>query len=576
MTRSIFIKLFAVFLLLIILLSTLVLLITFSTIKNFHLDTLTYDLNKLTAALTPQVIPLMEKGRVDDLDSLIKNMGNGMNTRITVIAPDGLVLADSDEDPALMENHGARVEVIQALGGITGRSQRYSTTVGEEMLYVANPLLRNGEVIGVLRVSLYLKEIRVIMDDLKMKIARMVLLVVVIALIGTVVFSKSFSNRIRQLSKASEELAGGDFDVRVSLGSRDELEELAQSFNHMALTMKELFRQVTDQKEKLDSVFSSIRGGLVVIDRNGIIDIANHVFKEIVQSSDIEGKPYWEVLREPGFCEIIERVRETGKNLLTEIEIRDKFLLCSAAFLSQGQEIVLVLHDVTDIKYLERVKKDFVMNVSHELRTPLTVIKGFAETLLEEEDREKRKKYIEIITRHTDRLTDIVNDLLTLAELEEEEKVPNLEEVDLKSLISRILKVFEQKLRGKENLDVHLDIRGDLSPIRADPFRLEQMFINLIDNAIKYTEQGEIRIVAEQVDSRVSIRIKDSGIGIPEEHQARIFERFYVVDRSRTRELGGTGLGLSIVKHIVLQHNGEISVTSTPGGGTTFTILLPV
>ena len=361
MTRSIFIKLFAVFLLLIILLSTLVLLITFSTIKNFHLDTLTYDLNKLTAALTPQVIPLMEKGRVDDLDSLIKNMGNGMNTRITVIAPDGLVLADSDEDPALMENHGARVEVIQALGGITGRSQRYSTTVGEEMLYVANPLLRNGEVIGVLRVSLYLKEIRVIMDDLKMKIARMVLLVVVIALIGTVVFSKSFSNRIRQLSKASEELAGGDFDVRVSLGSRDELEELAQSFNHMALTMKELFRQVTDQKEKLDSVFSSIRGGLVVIDRNGIIDIANHVFKEIVQSSDIEGKPYWEVLREPGFCEIIVSVRETGPNLLTEREIRDKLLLFSAAFLSQGQKIVLVLDVCPHINYMERVHTDFVM-----------------------------------------------------------------------------------------------------------------------------------------------------------------------------------------------------------------------
>jgi len=271
--------------------------------------------------------------------------------------------------------------------------------------------------------------------------------------------------------------------------------------------------------------------------------------------------------------ELIKRGLEEKKNLIEEIALGEKIFLTSIAFIPSMNEISLIFHNITEIKRLEKIKKDFVLNVSHELRTPLTAIKGFIETLDEEIDA-KHKHYLDILKRHTDRLINIVQDLLSLSKLEEKDVELNIEQVNLKSLIGEVLILFKNKIKEK-GLSLRLALE-DISPIRGDTFKLEQMFINLIDNAVKYTDKGGIEISLKEEDKYVVIGIKDTGIGIPDKDINRIFERFYVVDKSRSRKLGGTGLGLSIVKHIVLLHNGKIDVESVPGKGTKFTIRLPI
>jgi len=292
-----------------------------------------------------------------------------------------------------------------------------------------------------------------------------------------------------------------------------------------------------------------------------------------LDNEDVQDKFYWEVMRCPDFSELIRKVTEERKHRTEEIEFRDKHYLCSVTFLSSKEEMVAVLYDITDLKNLERMKKDFVANISHELRTPLTAIKGFVETLEEEEDI-KNVQYLEIIKRHTDRLMNIVNDLLLLSELEQAGTALEVEDVNLVSVVENILKVFEQGAKSK-GIELKLIAGESMKAVQADPFKLEQMFINLLDNAIKYTEKGEVSISLRQEDLKSIIKIQDTGIGIPASHLPRVFERFYVVDKSRSKKLGGTGLGLSIVKHIVLLHGGTIDVESSLGIGTKFTVILP-
>jgi two-component system phosphate regulon sensor histidine kinase PhoR len=337
--------------------------------------------------------------------------------------------------------------------------------------------------------------------------------------------------------------------------------------------MEGLFGSLSRRNEELDTIVSSIQEILLVLDKDGRIKLTNESFKKALDNEDVQDKFYWEVMRCPDFSELIKKVMEERKNHIQEIEFRDKNYLCSVTFLSSKEEMVAILYDITELKNLERMKKEFVANISHELRTPLTAIKGFVETL-EEEEEIKNVQYLEIIKRHTDRLMNIVNDLLVLSELEQTGSALVIENVNLVSLAENILKVFEQGAKER-GIQLKLVAGEDLKTVQADPFKLEQMFINLLDNAIKYTEKGEVSITLTQIDSKSVIEIQDSGIGIPGSHLPRIFERFYVVDKSRSKKLGGTGLGLSIVKHIVLLHGGTIDVESSLGIGTKFTIVLP-
>ncbi|MBT5305286.1 MAG: HAMP domain-containing protein [Candidatus Scalindua sp.] len=575
MKNSIFIKIFSGYLLIVIVILAITFPLSFRAIRHHHIDTLTGNLKNLCITLKLKISPLLESNQIEDLDTLIKKLGKQIDTRITVISPEGVVFADSEKIPTVMENHKNRIEIIQAIKYGFGTSLRYSASVKEEMLYVAIPIEKDDEVCGVLRASLFLKEINTLLNNLKINIITIAVIIVIILLIGAFLFSRNFSRPLNELGAASRKVAQGDFSTKVFLKSRNEIKELADSFNYMTDQVKTLFTQLSNQKEELNSIISSINEGLCVIDKEGIISISNESFRKTVQNDSVKGKLYWEVLRKARFDELIKKVRSEKNSIVDEIELNNRTFLCSATFCSNKEEIVVTLHDITKIKDLEKTKKDFVTNVSHELRTPLTAIKGFVETLQDTNNDDENQHYLNIIKRHTERVIRIVNDLLLLSELEGNSDSLELENVNLQDLIENILKIFEQRLNEKE-LVLKFNADRNLPVIKADPFKLEQVFINLVDNAVKYTERGEVVISLSRNNEIVKIEIQDTGICIPREHLSRIFERFYVVGSSRSRKLGGTGLGLSIVKHIVLLHKGKIDVQNIPGTGTNFIVTLPV
>jgi len=397
--------------------------------------------------------------------------------------------------------------------------------------------------------------------------------IVFIALLGAFLISNSVVRPIRHLTLASRKVASGDFSARVFLKTKDELWGLANSFNRMNEEMEKMFSELGQQKEELKSIIDSLQEGLLVLDKQGRVIRSNESFRKIVGNQAVEEKLYWEIMRYPRLTELLKNAGNRREKFMEELTIGNRVFICSGAPLEGGEGVVSIFYDITEIKKIEKVKKDFVSNVSHELRTPLTSIKGYAETLRNEVDTVPGKKYLEIIERNTDRLVNIVNDLLLLSNVEEK-AVLELEDVDLRVFLENVIRIFDQRLKDKQ-LSLVIDVKENLPRIKADLFKLEQMLVNLLDNAVKYTDRGEITVSLDVHDKRVRIQVRDTGIGIPKDDIPRIFERFYVVDKSRSRRSGGTGLGLSIVKHIVLLHHGTIDIESALGKGTSVTVNLP-
>jgi two-component system phosphate regulon sensor histidine kinase PhoR len=472
-----------------------------------------------------------------------------------------------------MESHRYRPEIQEALEGRVGKSLRYSSTLKEKMLYVALPLQKGGRIQGVLRVSLFVRDIDLLLSALKKNMALMASLIILLFLVLAFFISRNITRPIRELTLASRRVARGDFQGRVHLRSQDEFHDLGLAFNFMTGRIKALFEDLSRKKDELDSIISSIPEGIVTLDKEGKISFSNQSFKDFVGNEAIEGKLYWEVFRKPDLWGVVEKAKQEGRTVADEMMFDDKAYVCLAVPLPLRSEIIVMLHDITHIKKLGQVKKDFVTNVSHELRTPLTAIKGYVETL-ETEIGPEQKGYVDIIKRNIERLINIVTDLLTLSQVEEKSVALEIEEVDVRTLAEYAFKIFEPRAREK-NLSMELRAEPHLPRLKGDPFRLEQVLINLIDNAVKYTERGTITISLRPQNNNVIFEVEDTGTGISQEHLDRIFERFYVIDKSRSRKMGGTGLGLSIVKHIVQLHNGQIQVESSPGKGTKFTVILP-
>jgi len=546
-------------------------------IERYYINSIEVNL-KNQAELTEELFKnLLFSEEIKKIDGLAKRIGKQIGTRITVIALNGRVLGDSKEDSKKMENHLTRPEVEQALEGGIGKSIRYSNTLKERMLYVALPVKKDGKTVGIIRTSFPLGQIRALVWVVNSKIIYFALILAIFALILSFLSTKAVTKPIKEMALVAKKIAKGDFNVRVSTKTKDEIGELSSSLNQMAQEIQNLFTALDVEKERLQKTISAMAEGVVVLDSQKRIILANESFKRIrgLSSNSIIGRAYWEVLRNMDFKELIDKVFESNKTQTCEIQHQDKVYLGNGAPLYRTKEkgVVIVLHNITEVKQLEREKADFVANVSHELRTPLTAIKGFVETL-EEKANEEERHFLGIIKKHTDRLINLVSDLLLLSRIEDRGRKLEVEDMNLKELIEDVSRIFDTRIKEK-NLKLELIIPQNLPLIRADPYLLEQLFINLIDNAVKYTRKGKIKIEVAFANHRVNIKVLDTGIGIPEEHLDRIFERFYVVDKARSRGLGGTGLGLSIVKHIVLLHNGEISVNSKVGKGTTFTIILP-
>jgi len=574
MRKSIFLKLYSGYFFIIVILTVLIALVSFQLIKSFHLRILSDELQKLGTIVKKQIRPYLENNRIEELDEFIKDLGVDLGTRLTIVNNDGVVLADSDEDPAIMEDHKFRPEIIKAFTGEPGQSVRFSQTVKEDMLYIGLPIVVNGEVTYVLRLSRYLSDISKFLVRIRRRLLRIMIVILILALAAAVFYSRSFSKPISELGTASRRIASGEFDTKVFIRQRGELLELASSFNFMTDRIKRLFSELNARKNELAGIINSIEEGLATLGEDGRILLWNRSFENMVQAKELKGKIYWEVIRDPNFSTFIKRVKKDKMGHNAEIRVQEKIYMCSAAYIKARDEIVVTFRDVTKIKSVEKIKRDFVVNVSHELRTPLTSIKGYLETI-EEETKGDQRKYLEIVKRNTDRLINIVNDLLLLSELESGEIKHVMEEVDILSAIENVMKIFDQKIKDKK-LNFELKAEKDLPKVNGDAYRLEQMFINLIDNAIKYTEKGKIFIKLDRINDEIEITVEDTGIGIQEKDLPRLFERFYVADKSRSRQVGGTGLGLSIVKHIVLLHEGTIEVNSRPGAGTSFRIRIPV
>ncbi len=380
---------------------------------------------------------------------------------------------------------------------------------------------------------------------------------------------------MQELTAAFRKLSAGDFDVRVMLGRRGRLRELGNDFNEMTVKTRTLVAELRQRREALNAIVGSIQEGLAVVDSSGRIVLANASFRRLAGDPKVEGRYYWEVIREPDFVELVRSVTAEKPSAARQLEIGGQDFACSASYLSAAQQVVLTCHDNSENARSARMKRDFVQNVSHELRTPLTAIKGFAETMEATID-ESNRPYLETIVRNTDRLVSLVQDLLTLSEMEERGTELQLEDVDLAGVAEQMLKLFGKAARDR-GLTLKLSASAWTGTLRADRFKLEQVFTNLLDNAIKYTENGEVEVSLRRDPGagNAVIEVRDTGPGIAPEHLPRLFERFYVVDKGRSRQLGGTGLGLAIVKHIVLLHGGDVSVRSTPGAGTTVRITLP-
>ena len=573
MKIPLFTKIFGGCLLIIVLLSVIIPLLSFNSIKTHYVNTFADNLKNLAIALKPDVTSLLEGQRFQELDARVKTLKNLIHSRITVIDREGKVLADSEKDPKTMENHKIRPEVLDALSGDVGKSLRFSVTVEEDMLYIALPIEKDGRVLGVIRISTLLRQINSLLNEMKMHILWIALIMTIFSVVIAFMLSRGVSKPVKALVQAVRKISQGNFDTKVFLKNEDELKVLGDSINDMGEQMRALFADISERNEELNTIISSMQEPLVVLDYEGRIKLSNESFNRLLQNGGVEGKFYWEAVRSPGFAELIKKAGSERIYFSDEVKIQDRVFLGSVNFLISRNETVAVLHDITELKKLEKIKKDFIGNLSHELRTPLTAIKGFVETLEEEEDI-KNRRYLEIIKRHTDRLMNIVRDLLLLSELEEKGEILELEDVSIRNIIENIMKIFENRANEK-GLKIILNIPDTTPQIRVDPFKIEQIFVNLIDNAIKYTEEGEITISITENDGLMVINVRDTGIGISNEYLPRIFERFYVVDKSRSKKLGGTGLGLSIVKHIVMLHKGTVDVESTPGKGTQFTITLP-
>lgn len=377
------------------------------------------------------------------------------------------------------------------------------------------------------------------------------------------------------LAESSDSISGGSFQLHPILsGSKVEI-FVQQTLRDMAGRLQERMEPLREKQQILESILESLEEGLCVISREGKLTIFSNSFQNICPGVVSKGKTYWELLRNKGLSDFVDQVAESGNPDKKILEIDDQTYLCSASHLEHDQQILLLFYNITEIKKLERMKKDLVLNVSHELKTPLTSMKGFIETMRDDTTDPEQLHYIEVIERNTNRLIRIVQDLLLLSTMEENANM-DISTVSLPSLIQNAVMPFEKKIADR-NLELQIRIEDNVPNIEADDFKLEQALINLLQNAIQYTERGFIRIlVLLHHEDQVRIVVEDSGSGIASHHIPQLFNRFYVVDKSRSRKYGGTGLGLSIVKHIVLRHHGVIAVNSVPGKGTSFFIDLPI
>lgn len=578
-------------------------------LKDSMSNRITHEL-EVQAALTTEFFieefPAEDKFTYDTIDPLVDKLGKVGKARVTFIGTDGIVWGDTERNgQALqtMDNHLARPEVQEALKNGTGIRDRYSDTTQTEFRYFAMSIYRNTgmedspngrrTLIGICRVALPMAAVNTAIGNLR----RTVLIASVAGLILTIVFSiistGAIIKPIEKLTQMTQSLAAGNTNSRVPVDSRNELGQLSQNFNLMADRVREQIDKISEEHRRSETILTNMGEGVLLVNGASEITYANPTAISMLGlPDDYVGKALIEINRIPELQALLQKAEQTETVAFAEIRLgnlTEPEAEVTVVPVSAGQEYIIVIHDVTKERQLERIRADFVANVSHELRTPLTTIRGYAETLLGEDSIQTKtgEQFLVKILNHSARLSKLVSELLELSRLELGDIELKRSSCHLNTFHEPILDVFEPLLE-ESGLVLKWEIPEELPEVDVDQQLFMQVFVNLIDNAIKYTPDGGTITVSAETDTsdvfdglnitveEIIVHVQDTGIGIPMESQSRVFERFYRVDKGRAQEMGGTGLGLAIVKHIVLRHNGRIWMDSTLGQGSIFHFAVPL
>jgi two-component system phosphate regulon sensor histidine kinase PhoR len=520
-----------------------------------------------------------------EIDSLCKTAAKNIQTRLTFILPDGKVIGDSDALPYMLNNHGDRPEIRAALNGRKGIDRRMSVSTGKTMMYLAVPVYRGEEIAAVLRSSMPAELIFTKLQEMNFKISLAAVLIIIVTAVISFFFARSIAVPLSHINRATAEFAKGNLQHYLSVEKPDELKSLSESLNRMANQLKERIDTITSRKNEIQAVFSSMTEAVIVLDSSLMITNLNSSAAMLlkVPAEKLKGRSLIDVMRNSELFDFAKEAFASFTPKEKEIIIKENTELHLQVHASpletaeNGKGLVLVFNDISRQKKLEIIRKDFVANVSHELKTPITLIKGFVETLADGalDDKSSAVSFLSIIEKNVNRMNSIIDDLLSLSRLEHYDETPiEMNEHELSPILDQAVSSIEKKAADKK-ISLQVSCPSKLKA-RINPQLIEEAVINLADNAVKYSDSGsEVHIAASQDEDFTRITVSDSGRGIPEKEQERIFERFYRVDKARSTEAGGTGLGLSIVKHIAIAHGGKVAVESIPDSGSTFTIILP-
>ncbi|MCD2219066.1 cell wall metabolism sensor histidine kinase WalK [Listeria monocytogenes] len=514
-------------------------------------------------------------------------LGEDIDARITVIDSKGDVVADTKKDPEKLDNHVNRPEVTDILkkGESVGISIRESDSLGYSMLYVAVPVKHQSKTDGVLRISISLESVDAAVAKLWGNLALIFGIALVIIAAISVFIARKITRPVREIIEVSTDLANHKYDSRIHGKISGELQDLSISVNTLAESLETQMFEIKQNEQRLNAIVQNLVSGVMLINVDKQVIMTNRTMYQILGETEITGKPFYEVIKSFALSQLIEATFETKTIQQKEIILyfpREMILDASVSpILGENGEItgiILLLHDITQIRHLENVRSEFVTNVSHELKTPVTALKGFAETLLDGAmyDEMLLKKFLTIIKEESDRLHRLIMDILALSRIEQNPVPENVELVEVDEVIEQSARtIFE--MATEKNIQVIIPEKTIPSvTIETDRDKLQQILINLLSNAINYTPvDGKVEVKLIEQEAEVIIEVTDNGIGIPAKDIDRVFERFYRVDKARSRHSGGTGLGLSIVKHLVENCGGRIEVESQEEVGSTFRVTLP-
>ncbi len=578
MKRSLFLKIF---------ISYLVIIVFSFFVLNFFIKD---EIQKvMTGKIEGELLTyaeLIDLSSAKEMSDQLRQIARISGARVTLADARGKVFADSEKDVAQLENHFSRPEIQEARLRGKGKSIRFSQSLGVDMLYVAVPIKTKAQITGYVRLARPLHDVQSLIEKVYQKILLAICLVAIISLVIALYISYRLAAPIRAMERFTERLRQGEPSGNIILHTSDETKKLADNINYLLDELQIRIRVANEEKSKLMAALTSINEGVLILNTDEIIEFVSPSLANILtgQYGDIGGQTLMEAFRNVELRKAFQYFKQSRDTVSREITLGTIDPVIMRVSISgihgyPGEEKnMIVFHDVTRLKKLERVRTDFVANVTHEIRTPLTAVIGYLETLQAGaiENKEDAKRFVDIMLKQAQRLNRLVEDLMILSKIELGEINFRFEAVDLQDVIGSVLSLMEAKAAVKKVRIENL-VPEKMPQVKADRDRLSQVFVNVLDNAVKFTsEGGNITISTEEKAGSMIVAITDNGMGIPREEIQRLGERFYRVDKTRSRDLGGTGLGLSIVKHLMIAHGGRMEIESQLNCGTKVSLFFPI